>query len=114
MKKNIILALLIILVQSCQVSKPITVNEIKKGRTYEITHSNGQTVKVKCKDVNATSISIKINGNIMELPKSQIDSVKRYKVSTIKLLGGLTLAGIGAAILISNAEKGYDKPKTNY
>lgn len=105
MKKINLLALFFILMQSCQVYKPVSINEIKKGKTYEIALKNGQSINVKCQKVNDDSILVLINEKVSELPKSKIDNAKKQKVAVIRLLGGLTLATVGIIVLINNADK---------
>ncbi|AWX44491.1 hypothetical protein HME9304_01493 [Flagellimonas maritima] len=105
MKKLALLAFLVILFQSCYTYRNVSVSEIKKGKTYEITLKNGQSFESTCQEVNERNIGLLINGRIMKLSTSKIETAKRKKLSAIKLAGGLSLAAIGAALLIKNGDK---------
>ncbi|ALM06608.1 hypothetical protein SB49_01355 [Sediminicola sp. YIK13] len=105
MKKLNILVLFILLMQSCQIYQPVSISEIKTGKTYELTLLNGQRFETRCQRVNENSIFVEITENIMELPKSKIDKAKRKKTSVLRLAGGLTLATVGAVLLINSADK---------
>ncbi|MBS9461314.1 hypothetical protein KIM67_02750 [Flagellimonas sp. 389] len=105
MKKITPLILLAFLLQSCHTYKTVAISEIEKGRTYELTLKNGQSFQSKCEKVNEQSISLAINRKVMELPTSRIATVKRKKLSALKLAGGLSLAAIGSVLLIQNGDK---------
>lgn len=105
MKRINLFVLFFILMQSCHVYKPVSIPEIKKGKTYEITLKNGRSIKTKCQNINDNSISVLVNEKVLELPKSKIDKVKREKVSVFRLVGGLTIATVGVIVLLNNAEK---------
>ena len=111
MKKLNLLALFFILMQSCQVYKPVSISEIEKGKTYDITLKNGQSIEGKCEKVNDKSILVIINENILELSKSKIDKAKKRKVSNFRLLGGLTVATAGIIVLITSINKEGEKEK---
>ncbi|MGY8916168.1 MAG: hypothetical protein ACKVJF_13940, partial [Flavobacteriales bacterium] len=105
MKKIILLVLFLLLMQGCQIYQPVSISEIKMGKTYELTLLNGQRFETRCKRVNDNSIYVELAENIMELPKSKIDKAKRKKTSVLRLAGGLTLATVGVVLLIDSADK---------
>lgn len=105
MKKINLLGLFLLLMQSCQTYQTVSISEIEKGKTYEITLMNGQRIETRCARVNENSIFVEITENIMELPKSKIDKAKRKKIAVFRLVGGLTLATVGVILLLNSADK---------
>ena len=105
MKKIILLVFTIIFLQSCQVYKPIGINDIKEGKNYKITHINGQKFDAKCQIVYDDSLMVLVNESKMLLHKSNIDQVEKQKISPVGLLGGLTLTAVGVIILVKDADE---------
>ena len=110
MKNLSLLLIVLILLQSCESYKAVSISEIKKGKTYEIILKNGQNLETKCNRITDQNISFLINDNIVEMPKSEIVSAKKRKVSTYKLVGGVALATVGVVLLLNSGDK--DKLKT--
>ncbi|MEM9075794.1 MAG: hypothetical protein AAGC43_02100 [Bacteroidota bacterium] len=104
-KKLKLIALLFVLLQSCQVYRPVTINKIEKGKNYKITHSNGQTFNAQCQDIRTDTISVIVNKKKMELPKSKIEKVEKQKVPVLRLIGGLGLATAASILIIKNGDK---------
>ena len=110
MKKLSLLLVALILFQSCESYKAVTIPEIKKGKTYEITLKSGQNLETKCEKISDDNISFLINDNIVVMPKSEIVTAKKRKVSTYKLIGGITLATVGVILILNSGDK--EKLKT--
>lgn len=107
---NLIIALFI-LMQSCQTYKAVNILEIKKGKTYEIHLKSGKSLDAVCKNVTDKNISVIINKNVVELPKSSIEKAKIKKTPILRLIGGLTLTTVGVIVLL-NSYEGYPTPIT--
>ena len=105
MKNISILLIVTLLLQSCQTYKVVNYPEIETGKTYEIRLNNGQTIKSKCENITEESISVIVNNKAMELPKSDIQGIKRPKVSVLKLVGGIAIAAAGAILLLTSVDK---------
>ncbi len=84
MKKIILILLSFLMMQSCETYKTVSIPEMKKEKTYEITLKNGQSIKTKCKKIGDENISVLVNNKVMVLPKSKIEQVRRRKVSIVK------------------------------
>ncbi|WP_420400404.1 hypothetical protein [Flagellimonas sp.] len=99
-----VLALFLIL-QSCQTYKAVSISEITKGRKYQITLTKGQLLETKCQGVADESIALRINGNLMNLPKSDIGQVKKQKTSPLVIIGGIAVAAVGVITLFNASDK---------
>jgi hypothetical protein len=105
MKKTIILTAFLVFLQGCQVYKPVTVDSIQPGKTYEITHKNGQQFVAKCLENQRERIAITVNENMMHLPKSDIQYVQKQTVSLFRLAAGITVTSAAIILLVDNAKK---------
>lgn len=105
MKKIILLVLTLGFLQSCQVYKPIGINDLKEGKNYKITHINGQKFDAQCQNVYDDSYMVIVNNAKMLLHKSNIDHVEKQKISPVGLIGGLTLTAAGIIILVKDADR---------
>ena len=113
MRNIAVLIAILLLLQSCQTYKAVNVSEITKGRKYRITLNNGQQLETKCQGVADESISLRINGNLMSLPKSEIDKVKKLKTSPFVIIGGVAVAAAGVIILYKESDKESILEKTS-
>ncbi|WP_431122561.1 hypothetical protein [Flagellimonas flava] len=109
---SILVALLLIL-QSCQTYKTVGVQDIKEGKKYRITLHNGQLFETKCRGVADESIELRINGNLKDLPKSDIDNVKQRKTSPLVVIGGVAVAAVGVFALLNKTDKESILEKTS-
>lgn len=105
MKKSIILTVLLVSLQSCQVYRPVNTDSIQPGKFYEVTHKNGQIFEAKCLENKSESITITVNENRMQLPKSDIQNIRKQKVSLFRLAAGITATSAAIILLIDNAKK---------
>lgn len=105
MKNIAALIAILLLLQSCQTYKTVSISEITKGRKYQITLNNGQLLETKCQGVADESIALRINGNLMNLPKSDIGKVKKQKTSPLIIIGGMAVAAVGVITLFNASDK---------
>lgn len=101
------IALFFLLLQSCHIYKPVSINEIEKGKNYKITLKSGQEIEEECLNVNEHSISMAINKKVLEIPKSKIDKAKKEKLSVLTIITIVSVASLGIIVLFIDT-----KPKS--
>lgn len=111
MRKIAVLFGIVMLIQSCQVYRSIDVSEIQKDKTYKIHLTNGQDVQGICERTEGNLVALRVNENIVEFPKTNINRVERHKVSVLKVVGAAILITAGAFLMVDIAKK--DKVSIN-
>lgn len=111
MKRTALLLSILIFLQSCQVYKSVDVSEVKENRTYRIHLESGQHVQGECEGIEGEQIAIRVNGNIVEFPKTNINRVEQHKVSVVKVVGAAILITAGVFLMVDIAKK--DKSSIN-
>ncbi|WP_459212662.1 hypothetical protein [Aquimarina rhabdastrellae] len=111
MKKIIYITVFSVLFQSCYTYKPASFEDLKEGKTYAIKLKKGLDIETKYRGIKGDSIMFKINQNNVKIPKEEIVEMKRKKVSTLKLLGGIAIGIGGVILLLSNADKKTNKER---
>ncbi|MEM8846091.1 MAG: hypothetical protein AAGD17_03215 [Bacteroidota bacterium] len=94
-----------LLFQSCYTYKSIGIEDIKEGKLYSFQLVEGKFIEAKCKEVNSDYFLFDINQNSVKIPKNQIESVERKKVSVVKLLGGAALTTTAAILIFENGKE---------
>ena len=105
MKNFIFLLSFSILFQSCFSYKTVDYNNIaiEKKQKFEVSGVGGKNIKGRLVSKNEQLIILKNNGQIQEMPVSEIYEVKVRKFSILKSTGllGATYAAIVVGILIA-------------
>jgi len=105
MKKVLLIIFISIIFQSCHTYKSISIDEVRVGKNYVVKLKEGRTFNAKCKKTFTDSVLLTINKTTVKFPKSKIESIKRDKISSIKLIGGGLLFTTGIIILINDTNK---------
>ena len=104
MKKFIFLLSFSILFQSCFSYKTVDYNNIaiEKKQKFEVSGVGGKNIKGRLVSKNEELMILKNNGQLQEMPVSEIYEVKVRKFSILKSTGllGATYAAILVGILI--------------
>ena len=105
MKKFIFLLSFSILFQSCFSYKTVDYNNIaiEKKQKFEVSGVGGKNIKGRLVSKNEQLIILENNGQLQEMPVSEIYEVKVRKFSILKSTGllGATYAAILVVILIA-------------
>ena len=105
MKKFIFLLSFSILFQSCFSYKTVDYNNIaiEKKQKFEVSGVGGKNIKGRLVSKNEQLMILKNNGQLQEMPVSEIYEVKVRKFSILKSTGllGATYAAILVGILIA-------------
>ena len=105
MKKFIFLLSFSILFQSCFSYKTVDYNNIaiEKKQKFEVSGVGGKNIKGRLVSKNEQLIILENNGQLQEMPVSEIYEVKVRKFSILKSTGllGATYAAIVVGILIA-------------
>ena len=104
MKKLTFFLAALILLQSCRTYRPVSNTDFKVGKTYKLVLENGQELEGKCHKVETETVSIKVNENLVDFPKSKVAQSQQKKLSWLKVAGGLAVAALGF-ILILDGDK---------
>ncbi|MFC4219535.1 hypothetical protein [Flagellimonas marina] len=105
MKRIAIWLSIVMLAQSCQVYRNVELSEIKKNKTYRIHLNNGQDIQGICESVDGNQVALRVNENVVEFPKTNIDSAERHKVSILKMAGAAVLITAGTLLMLDIAKK---------
>ena len=97
--KKISLFLILILLQSCYSYQAVNFDTIEPGKNYVVKLKNGKNeIPFKAKDdLSKDTLDLLIKGRLRSIPKSDIDYLKKRKVSIWKVGVGAVL---GAAAII--------------
>ena len=86
----------------CYSYKPIETEDIKEGKLYSFQLVEGKMIVARCIKVDSDYFLFDINKNPIKIPKDQIESVERKKVSVVKLLGGAALTTTAVILILEN------------
>nr|WP_298996183.1 hypothetical protein [uncultured Allomuricauda sp.] len=106
MKNRLLFCVLFpLLFLSCYTYKSIGTEDIKEGKLYSFQLVEGKLIEAKCKKVYSDYFLFDINQNSIKIPRDQIESVERKKVSAVKLLGGAALTTTAAILIFENGKE---------
>ncbi|MEM8937912.1 MAG: hypothetical protein AAGC64_01040 [Bacteroidota bacterium] len=94
-----------LLFQSCYTYKSVGTEGIEEGKLYSFQLVEGNLFEAKCEKVYSDYFLFDINQNSVKIPKNQIESVERKKVSVVKLLGGAALTTTAAILIFENGKE---------
>lgn len=106
MKKALFLFTMIFLFQSCYTYKSATVDNLEAKKNYVIQlKRGGKEIDGKYISKTKDSILFRVNKRTIHFPASEIQYIKRKKVSTLMIIAGATAVTVGSIILINQSNE---------
>ncbi|MFP2995792.1 hypothetical protein ABN763_07775 [Spongiivirga sp. MCCC 1A20706] len=106
MKKSLyFFVIMVFLLQSCYTYKDAPFESLEVNKNYIVQIKDGKEIRVKFREVGLDTLVMKTNNKYVKIPTNRIKSIKRQKVSALKVIGGVTAAVGGMILFIDNTKE---------
>lgn len=101
MKKIPLLLIVLILFQSCYSYKKMAINDLQVDQRYEMRVNNETNVRGICHSITADSLEFRVKHRLLKYSKSDVNDVKRRKVSALKSVGLFGVLATAAVLSVT-------------